>query len=85
MLQEGPVGVFTGPMSTTINRLATKIEIITDAVFNTLIFRFDAGEGQQVNANTLTYPAGHFIILREVQQFKLTSGSILVHFAYAKS
>lgn len=83
-MSPGAVGIFSGAMATAITRYVTKIKILEDAVFTTLTFKFDAGETQQVNPNTVTYLAGSSITLREVKTFRLASGSIMVHFGHAK-
>lgn len=71
-------------MATPITRYATKIKILTDAVFATLAFQFDGGEAQQVAPNSVTYPAAPSVELVEVKSFKLTSGTIMVYFGHAK-
>ena len=71
-------------MATPVTRYATKIKILSDAVFATLTFQFDGGETQQVNPNTVTYLAASSIELVEVKSFKLTSGSIMVYFGHPK-
>lgn len=79
---QGRTGVFKGAMATAITNLCD-IEIIADAVFTTLVFRFPTGEAQEVDAATAnTYLALGGVKLKQVKTFRLASGTLLVHFHY---
>lgn len=81
---KGSCSIFTGAMSATIARYATRIKILEDATFENLTFQFDGGEAQQASPEVVTYLAAASIELEEVKSFKLDTGSIMVWFGHAK-